>query len=93
MPPGAGMSPSSTRRATRGAFRLTADGAGSKAAATPTPLYDLTAPRVTDTMPKFVPLKKPRKLGQHEGIIPPPPDGFFDPMDEEELRLWYGDDT
>jgi antitoxin (DNA-binding transcriptional repressor) of toxin-antitoxin stability system len=73
----------------RGAFRLTADGAGSKAAATPMPPYD----RITDTMPKFVPLKKPRKLGQLEGIIPPPPDGFFDPLDEEELKLWYGDDT
>jgi antitoxin (DNA-binding transcriptional repressor) of toxin-antitoxin stability system len=57
------------------------------------PTLDLTAPRVTDTMPKFVPLKKPRKLGQLEGIIPPPPDGFFDPMNEEELKIWYGDDT
>jgi hypothetical protein len=57
------------------------------------PPYDLTAPRITDTMPKFVPLKKPRKLGHLEGIIPPPPDGFFDPLDEEELKLWYGEGT
>ncbi len=80
----------------RGAFRLTADGAGTKTAAATaaqTLPYDLSAPRITDTMPKFVPLASPRKLGQLEGIIQPPPDGFFDPMDEEELKLWYGDDA
>jgi prevent-host-death family protein len=49
-------------------------------------------PRVTDTMPPFVPLKEPRKLGHLEGRIPPPPDGFFDPLTDEELKDWYGDD-
>ena len=34
-----------------------------------------------------------RKLGHLEGKIPPPPDDFFDPMSEEELKLWYGDDA
>ena len=34
-----------------------------------------------------------RRLGLLEGKIPPPPDDFFDPMDEDELKLWYGDDA
>lgn len=33
-----------------------------------------------------------RRLGLLEGKIPPPPDDFFEPMSEEELKLWYGDD-
>jgi antitoxin (DNA-binding transcriptional repressor) of toxin-antitoxin stability system len=53
---------------------------------------DLTATRVTDTMPPFVPLKEPRKPGRLEGTIPPPPVGFFDPLSDEELKDWYGDD-
>ena len=36
------------------------------------PQWDLTAPRVTDTMPKFVPLKEPRVPGRLKGVIPPP---------------------
>ena len=54
---------------------------------------DLLAPRVTDTMPPFVPLAHDRVLGHLEGTIPPPPDGFFDPLTEEELKDWYGDDA
>ena len=54
---------------------------------------DLMAPRVTDTMPTFVPLKGPRKLGQLTGLIPPPPDDFFDPLSDEELKDWYGDNA
>lgn len=54
---------------------------------------DLTAPRVTDTMPPFVPLKEPRKLGHLKGSIPPPPDDFFDPLSEEELKDWCGEAT
>ena len=23
--------------------------------------------------------------------LPPPPDDFFDPLSEEELKIWYGD--
>ncbi len=33
----------------------------------------LTAPRVLDTMPPFVPLKAPRVPGRLAGKIPPPP--------------------
>ena len=44
-------------------------------------------------MEPFVPLKKKRTLGHLEGKIPPPPEGFFDPMTEEELKDWYGDDS
>jgi prevent-host-death family protein len=52
---------------------------------------DLTAARVLDTMPPFVPLKEPRKLGHLKGVIPPPPDDFFDPLTDEELKDWYGE--
>lgn len=54
---------------------------------------DLTAPRVTDTMPPFVPLKAPRMPGRLAGKIPPPPDDFFDPLSEGELKDWYGDNA
>ena len=46
-----------------------------------------------------VPVEQPAKpkgkrlLGQLEGMIPPPPDSFFDPLSEEELKLWYGDEA
>ena len=53
---------------------------------------DLTAPRGTGTMPPFVPLKEPRKLGHLDGIVPLPPDDFFAPLTEEELKDWYGDE-
>jgi antitoxin (DNA-binding transcriptional repressor) of toxin-antitoxin stability system len=39
------------------------------------------------------PARKPRRLGHLKGKIAPPPDDFFDPLDEEELRLWYGSDS
>ncbi len=52
-----------------------------------------TARRVTDTMPPFVPLKVPRVPGRLAGKIPPPPPGFFDPLSDEELKDWYGDDA
>ena len=77
-----------------GSVRLTPDGAQvgeSKPPSNTTPQWDLTAPRVTDTMPKFVPLAKPRELGHLKGLIPPPPEGFFDPLTEEELKDWYGE--
>jgi hypothetical protein len=53
---------------------------------------DPTAPRITDQMEPFVPLKQPRRLGELAGKIPPPPDSFFDPLSEEELKDWYGED-
>lgn len=34
-----------------------------------------------------------RRLGMLEGKIPPPPADFFDPMSEEELKQWYGDEA
>lgn len=57
------------------------------------PVPDVFAKRITDTMPPFVPLKEPRRLGHLKGKIPPPPADFFDPMTEEELAIWYGDET
>jgi hypothetical protein len=56
-------------------------------------LIDVTAPRVTDTMPPFVPLKEPRKFGLYQGEISSPPAGFFDPLDEAEVKLWYAADA
>jgi antitoxin (DNA-binding transcriptional repressor) of toxin-antitoxin stability system len=53
---------------------------------------DLTAPRISGQMEPFVPLKQPRRLGELEGKVPPPPNDFFDPMSEEELKDWYGED-
>lgn len=53
---------------------------------------DMAPARVTDTIEPFVPLDRPRTPGRLTGKIPPPPEGFFDPMPEEELKLWYGDD-
>ena len=54
---------------------------------------DVTAPRVTDTMPPFVPLTADRVPGRWKGRLPPPPEDFFDPLTEEELKDWYGDDA
>lgn len=51
---------------------------------------DVAAPRVIDTMPPFVPLKEPRKLGQLKGKMRIPA-RLMEPMTEEELSDWYGD--
>jgi len=49
-----------------------------------TPVARLTA---------VAPLKLERKFGMLKGKIPPLPDSFFfDPLPEEELRLWEGED-
>ena len=53
---------------------------------------DLSAPRVTDTMEPFVPLSEPRKLGHLRGKLVVPA-RLMEPMSEEELRDWYGDDA
>jgi len=42
--------------------------------------------------PVHDPLRKPRVPGSWKGKISDPPPGFFDPMTEEELKEWYGDD-
>jgi antitoxin (DNA-binding transcriptional repressor) of toxin-antitoxin stability system len=52
---------------------------------------DLLAPRVTDTMPPFVPLKENRRFGHQEGKMVVPA-RLMEPMTEEELRDWYGDE-
>ena len=37
--------------------------------------------------------KRPKRVpGRWKDRIPDPPPGFFDPMTEEELKDWYGDD-
>ena len=50
-------------------------------------LQAVTAAPATETKPK-----RRRRLGHLAGKIPPPPADFFDPMSEEKLKLWYGDD-
>jgi antitoxin (DNA-binding transcriptional repressor) of toxin-antitoxin stability system len=52
---------------------------------------DLTASRVTDTMEPFVPLQGKRKLGHLRGSMVVPT-RLMEPMDEAELRDWYGVD-
>ena len=40
------------------------------------------------------PIIKPKRVpGLWKDKISDPPDGFFDPMAEEELKDWYGDDS
>jgi prevent-host-death family protein len=81
-------------RARRGEDVCITDAAGRAVRLTPEPpVPDVFAKRITDTMPPFAPLKEPRKPGRLAGILPPPPDDFFDPMSEEELKVWYGDDV
>ncbi len=53
---------------------------------------DLTAPRVTDTMEPFVPLQTKRKLGHLRGVMRVP-QRLMEPMDEQELRDWYGENA
>ena len=52
---------------------------------------DVIAPRITDTLPPFVPLKQPRLAGRLAGKFSPPPEGFFDPLSDEDLKDWYGE--
>ncbi len=47
--------------------------------------------RVTDSMPPFVPLAEDRKLGHLKGKMQVPV-RLMEPMSDEELRDWYGDD-
>ncbi len=77
-------------RARRGEAVVIDDGHG-PIQLTATRFVDVTARRVTDTMPPFVPLSQPRVLGQLEGTIPLPPDDFFAPLSDDELKDWYGD--
>ena len=53
---------------------------------------DVAAPRVTDTMEPFVPLAQDRVPGRLKGKMQVPA-RLMEPMTEEELRDWYGDDA
>ena len=53
---------------------------------------DLNAPRVTDTMQPFVPSGKKRVAGHLSGKMRVPA-RLMEPMTDEELRDWYGDDA
>ena len=53
---------------------------------------EVTAKRITDSMPPFVPLEKDRELGRLAGKMQVPA-RLMEPMSEEELRDWYGDDV
>lgn len=79
-------------RARRGEDVRIADPKGGSVRLTPVREPDVTAPRVTDTMPPFVPLKEPRKLGHLKGKMKVP-ERLMEPMSKEELKDWYGDDA
>ena len=79
-------------RARRGEVVTIRDGQGSVRLTAPL-TSDVNAQRITDTMPPFVPLSEPRKLGSLEGKIASPPDDFFDPLSDDELKIWYGEDA
>ena len=53
---------------------------------------DVLAPRVTDTMEPFVPLAKDRELGRLAGKMQVPA-RLMEPMTDDELRDWYGEDA
>ena len=41
---------------------------------------------------ELVPARAPGvRLGSLKGAVPPPPDAFFEPLGEEELRAWEGE--
>ncbi len=81
-------------RARRGEDVRIADPKGGAVRLTPVqgPEADLTAPRITDTMPTFVPLQKPRVPGRLAGKMKVPA-RLMDSMTEDELKDWYGDDA
>jgi antitoxin (DNA-binding transcriptional repressor) of toxin-antitoxin stability system len=58
---------------------------------TPVRAPDLFSPRVTDTMEPFVPLAEDRVPGRLKGKMKVPA-RLLEPMSEEELRDWYGND-
>jgi antitoxin (DNA-binding transcriptional repressor) of toxin-antitoxin stability system len=59
---------------------------------TPVRAADLLALRVTDTMEPFAPLAKDRTSGRLKGKMKVPA-RLMEPMTEEELRDWYGDEA
>ena len=59
---------------------------------TPVGAPDITAPRVTDTMEPFVPFDGERPLGRLKGKMKVPA-RLMEPMSDDELKDWYGDDA
>jgi antitoxin (DNA-binding transcriptional repressor) of toxin-antitoxin stability system len=59
---------------------------------TQVPVPDVTAARVLDTMPPFVPLAQDRVPGRLAGKMVVPA-RLMEPMSEDELRDWYRDDA
>lgn len=59
---------------------------------TPIRAPNLLEKRVTDTMEPFVPLAQDRVPGRLKGKMKVPA-RLMEPMTEEELRDWYGDDA
>jgi prevent-host-death family protein len=53
---------------------------------------DTTTPRATDAMAPFVPLPEDRVPGRLKGKMKVPA-RLMDPMSEDELKDWYGDDA
>ena len=53
---------------------------------------DVTAPRVTDTMEPFLPSTGERPLGRLKGKMLVPA-RLMEPMSDDELKGWYGDDA
>ena len=53
---------------------------------------DVASRRVTDTMEPFVPLAKDRELGRLAGKMQVPA-RLMEPMTDDELRDWYGEDA
>ena len=52
---------------------------------------DVTIARGSVPVARLVPVaSEPVVFGLLKGVIPPPPDDLFDPMDEDELALWEG---
>ena len=59
---------------------------------TPFRQLENAVPRVTDTMEPFVPLAQDRIPGRLKGKMKIPA-RLMDPMSEDELKDWYGDDA
>ena len=81
------------QRAARGEDVRISDPALGTVRLTPVRISDVQSQRVTDTMEPFVPLKQNRVLGHLKDKLPEPPAGFFDPLSDEDLKDWYGDDS
>jgi antitoxin (DNA-binding transcriptional repressor) of toxin-antitoxin stability system len=80
------------QRATRGEDVRISDPKLGTVRLTPVEPGKVRAPRVTDQMEPFVPLAEDRVPGRLKGKMVVPA-RLMEPMSEEELKEWYGDDT